>query len=185
MSAMIGFARDLSEHPPDIGKDLDCAWLESPVKAHLARTTEVSDWNDLKVWPAGRLFGECGEYRWQCLKGGHLHAVLLLEDSPLPADFEGRLDLENIGEDKKDDHLVLWGEWIDPEKDRQSNRTGGPSFYANEIPEVLVYPLALTGRPKQDETPRLIIRHYRDVKREKGEFVCCVGFKMKPMEAEE
>jgi hypothetical protein len=181
MSAVIGFVKGLTGHPPDIGQGLEYVWLESPVKACLAQIKEVQDWNNLKVWPSGRLFGEPGEYRWQHLKDGCLHKVLLLEDPPLPADFDRRVDLENIAEED----LILWGKWINPKDDPQSKPTEGPVFYANEIPQVILYPVDLKGPPKENETPRLIIRRYRDIKGEKGEFVRCVGFTMKPADEEE
>jgi hypothetical protein len=170
MSAVIGFAKDLTGHPAGIEKGFEYAWLESLVeKACLTRI--ALGWNDVKRWPSGRLFGEHSEYRWQCLKDGRLHKVLLLEDLPLPYDFKGQVDLECIVEED----LILWGGWIDP----QPNPMGGPYFYANEIPQVLVYPLDMKGPPKENEIPHLIIRRYREKNQDTGEFVRCVGFKMK------
>ncbi len=184
MSAVIGFVKDLTGHPAGIEKDFKYAWLESPLGK--ARLTLIADnWNDVKRWPSGRLFGGRGEYRWQCLEDGRLHKVLLLEDPPLPDHFQGRLDLKNIEEDKKDDHLVLWGEWIDPKKDPESNPNGEPIFYANEIPQVLAYPLDFKSRPEENETPRLIIRRYRDIAGKEGEFVRCVWVTMKAEDEEE
>lgn len=176
MSARIGFVKDLPAHPTEIPEWMEYAWLESSVKApRLARISEATDWADLASWPAGRLFGFRGEYRWRRIEGGaapRLHAVLLVEDEELPAAFQGWLELERLA---KED-LILWGEWVD---DPGPNPRGGPIFYANEIPKLLAYPLEWTGRPEPDETPRLTIRRYRAREEERGEFVRCVAVQMK------
>jgi hypothetical protein len=174
MSPVIGFSKALTKHPEKL-QGLSYAWLEAPLAARLACLADVPNWQDLTVWPSGRLFGEPGEYRWQRNADGTLHAVLLLENPPLPDGFEDPMELSQ--EDEAD--LILWGEWVDPKKDPQGNPDGGPSFYANEIPHVQTYPLDLKSPAKEDQTPRLVIRRYRAVKEDEGEFVRCVGFTMK------
>lgn len=181
MNAWVGFLEELPAHPIEIRDRMEYAWLESPVKSPcLARINDATDWAEIATWPAGRLFGPRGEYRWRRIEGGaaqRLHAVLLVEDEELPAAFQGRLELERLAEED----LILWGKWVD---DPASNPRGGPIFYANEIPKLLAYPLEWTGRPKPDETPRLSIRRYRACEEQRGEFVRCVAFHMKGPDTE-
>ena len=80
--------------------------------------------------------------------------------------------------------LVLWGKWVDPKIDSQGNPDAGPHFYANEIPHIQTYPIDLQRQPQGNETPRLVVRYYRDNQREQGEFVRCVDFVMQAMEEE-
>lgn len=173
MSPMIGFQRGLSGHPEEL-PEFTYAWLEAPLAAKLIRL-QGSEWNDLEAWPAGRIFGPEGEYRWQRLADG-LHAVLLLETSPLPAGFGSPLVLE----DGEDAAFVLWGEWVnpDPKGDPQGNPEGGPRFYAQEIPEIQDYPLDPEEALKPGVTPRLRVRRYRDVEGRHGEFIRCVGLSL-------
>lgn len=183
MSPVIGFARSLPGHPAALQNlAFLYAWLEAPLAARLTHLAEVQDWQDLTVWPSGRVFGESGEYRWQRNADDSLHAVLLLETPPLPGSFEGPLEL--IQEDEA--ALILWGEWVDPKKDPQGNPSGEP-FYAREIPRVQPYPISidLNNPPTEDQTPRLVIRRYRAVNVDVGEFVRCVSFTLKRREKEE
>jgi hypothetical protein len=180
MSPVIGFARALPAHPE--GLKFPFAWLEAPLAARLTRLADVPDWRDAAAWPAGRLFGEAGEYRWQ-QRGDGLHAVMLLESGPLPAAFTAAppLDLELVHEAA----LVLWGEWVDPERDPEGNPDGGPRFFAPEIPEIQTYPLELEGVPGPEATPRLVARLYRDAAGEHGEFLRCVAVEMRRDEGAE
>lgn len=177
MSPAIGFARGLAGHPEGL-PELAFAWLEAPLAARLARLDEVSGWRDLDAWPAGRIFGQAGEYRWQRGPDGKLHAVLLLEKGDLPEPFAaGALRLRP----GRSADLVLWGEWVDPGKDPESypDRDGGPRFYAPEIPEAQSYPVELAGSPPAGATPRLTVRRYRAVDGSQGEFLRCVAVRMK------
>jgi hypothetical protein len=182
MSPVIGFAQRLAGHPASLQSlSFSYAWLEAPLDARLARLADVPNWQDLAVWPAGRVFGKAGEYRWQCNADGSLHAVLLLEQPSLPDGFEGSVELTQEGESD----LILWGEWVDPKKDPQGNPDGGPLFYANEIPRVQTYPLDLNSPPQEDQTPRLAIRRYRALKKDASEFIRCVGFILRGREEED
>jgi hypothetical protein len=176
VSPLAGFHRGLPGHPQDL-PDLPFAWLEAPLEARLGWTRET-DWNDLDRWPAGRIFGEAGEYRWQRTPSG-VHAVLVLDEGALPAPFTGEVELESLG----DADLVLWGEWIDPARDAEGNPEGMPVFYAQEIPEPQLYPLE--RNPEKGESPRLHTRTYTDAAGEKGEFVRCVGIFLKKDEGQE
>jgi hypothetical protein len=173
LSPVIGFSRGLARHPEDLS-GFTYAWLEAPLAPKLVRLEEVLDWNDFEKWPAGRIFGEEGEYRWQRLGNGPLHAVLLLDSSPLPSGFEGAVSLTE-GEEAS---FVLWGEWVNPDGDPEGNPEGGPLFYASEIPEIQRYPVA--GELKPETIVRLRVRRYRDAKGEQGEFIRCVGFQLMP-----
>ncbi len=175
MSACIAFAR-LAGHPAGL-PDFAYAWLEAPAAARLARRQEVADWADLAAWPAGRLFGPAGEYRWQRHRAEEgVHAVLLLEPAvPMPAGFSAPLDLVRT----REAHIVLWGEWVDPQRDREGNPDGGARFYARELPEIQTFPLDREVLPPPaGATPRLTARWYRDAVRQRGEFVRCVGLAM-------
>ena len=165
MSSRVGFKRGLSEHLKDL-PDFRFAWLESPLKARLAWREE--DWKDSERWPAGRLFDERGEYRWQRSEG-RLHVVLLLESGELPEGLDGIVRLELL----EDADLFLWGEWVDPARSPEENPGREPLFYAQEIPEAQLYPL---GRaPVEGERPRLRTRRYADADGEQGEFLRCVS----------
>ena len=180
MSPVIGFVHGLAAHPKDL-PDLPFAWLEATLAARLVRRDEAPDWSSPDVWPAGRIFGEAGEYRWRRTPSG-LHAVLLLESGPLPPPFGSPMELEFV----RPADLVLWGEWIDSQADPESYPEGGPQgaprFYAQEIPDAQEYPLDLDGPPGKDVTPRLRTRLYRDAQGEKGEFIRCVEVLLKPNE---
>ena len=179
MSAIIGFKRGLSAHPEQVlALGLEYAWLEAPLAARLVRVIDAPDWHDPTVWPAGRVFGSVGEYRWQSHPDGSLHAVLLLESGQVPAVFEGgqALNLDNESD------LILWGEWIDPDRDHEANPDGGPRFFANEIPGVQTYPLELTAPHSDGELPCLVVRRYRAGTGDAGEFLRCVGLRMKSAE---
>ena len=168
MRPVIGFKRGLPHHPE--GLSFQYAWLEAPLAAKLARVEEVSNWNSPEVWPSGRLFGEEGEYRWQRLPDGSLHAVLLLESGDLPPGFESPMSLET----EEDASLILWGEWVNPEGDPEGNPNRGPLFYAQEIPEIQRYPVE--GGLQPGTLTRLLVRRYRDAEGKRGEFIRCVGF---------
>jgi len=169
VSPVIGFQRGLSGHPEGL-PDFTYGWLEAPLDAKLIRLQGV-EWKDLETWPAGRIFGEEGEYRWQRHAEG-LHAVLLLETSPLPAGFGSPLTLEK---EEEDADFVLWGEWVNPEGDPKGNPGGGPRFYAQEIPEIQDYPIDPGEALEPGVTPRLRVRRYRDAEGKHGEFIRCVG----------
>jgi len=193
MSPIIGFAKDLKRHPDfaDLMHSFRYAWLEGIMQAQLAHKNEVPDWDNLEEWPAGRLFGDKVEYQWQSNPGDDklIHAVLILDEGDLPEDFKERDDNEPLAieKDGKDSSMILWGDWIDPKNDLASNPTGGPLFYANEIPKVQRYPIKcdkgeFEQAKKDRETPRIVVRRYRH--KEKGEFMRCVGFKMENDEQE-
>lgn len=189
MSPIIGFARDLKGHP-DIEGLMNLfryAWLEGIMKAQLAHKDEVSNWNNLEKWPAGRLFGDKGEYRWQSNPGPDksIHAVLILDKGDLPEDFKERDGKAPVAieKDGNDSSMILWGNWIDP----KGNHANRPLFYANEIPKVQSYPIKLDKAEfeqvkKDRKTPRIVVRRYRH--EDKGEFMRCVGFKMENDEQE-
>ncbi|MBC2695473.1 MAG: hypothetical protein HF982_09420 [Desulfobacteraceae bacterium] len=188
MSPIIGFAKDLKGHPDieSLMKLFRYVWLEGIMKAKLAHKDKLTDWNNLEEWPAGRLFGDKGEYRWQSNPGPDksIHAVLILDEGNLPENFKKQHDKEplTIEKDGKDSLMILWGNWINPEDDPESNPAGDPLFYANEIPKVQRYPIKLDKaefeQAKKDrKTPRIVVRRYRHKK--KGEFMRCVGFEMK------
>jgi hypothetical protein len=193
MSPIIGFAKDLKGHPAlaDLMNSFRYVWLEGIMQAQLAHKNEVPNWNNLEEWPVGRLFGDKGEYRWQINPGDDklIHAVLILDEGNLPEDFKEQYDKEPLAieKDGKDSLMILWGDWINPEDDPESNPAGGLLFYANEIPKVQRYPIKLDKaefkQTKKDrKTPRIVVRRYRH--KEKGEFMRCVGFEMKNDEQE-
>ncbi len=180
MSPRIAFARGLAEHPAL--PDFDYAWLEAPLAARLGFVRDL-EWRDRRRWPAGRVFGAAGEYRWTTRgegEGRALHAVLLLDSGAMPDGFESPVELHKIRGD--DSALLLWGDWVVPEKDRRGNPDDGPRFYTNEIPEVQEYPLVLDGPPAENTSPRLVVRRYRDAAGELGEFVRCVGVELRANE---
>lgn len=188
MKPAIAFAKVPDRHP-ELGQLLEqfpYAWLEGLSGVRLALRQEIPDWNDLTLWPAGRIFGETGEYRWKYdLIRGELHVVVLLDQDPLPPFLGGQLALER---EERDAPLILWGEWVDPIKDPEQNPDGGPIFYAPAIPQSQHYPLqhdkaSLISAAQAGFTPRLIIRRYRHC--EKGEFSRCVGICMKTEKMEE
>jgi hypothetical protein len=178
VSPVIGFQRGLSGHPEGL-PEFAYGWLEAPLAAKLIRL-QGSEWKDLEAWPAGRIFGEEGEYRWQRNADGTVHAVLLLETLPLPTEFDSPLVLEK--EEDEDGAFVLWGEWVDPKGDPEGNPGGGPRFYAQEIPEIQDYPLDSGETLKPGVTPRLLVRRYRDVEGRHGEFIRCVGLSLTAQE---
>lgn len=192
MSPVIGFAEQLTDHPDFTtwGVDFQYAWLEGTLEAQLTWLKDAGDWRDVTRWPAGRLFGDTGEYRWQMTFQG-LHAVIILEDGiPLPSPFDNGSPLPLAQGD--DSPLILWGDWINPnqekdlESERQLNPRGDPRFWAREIPNIQNYPLdngdlekikKAAGRTQNHPnekvpTPRLVVRRYRHASQ--GEFLRCV-----------
>ncbi len=193
MSPIIGFAKDLKEHPNNKGlmNLFRYVWLEGIMKARLAHKDELPDWDNLDTWPSGRLFGDKGEYRWQSNPGPDksIHAVLILDEGDLPEDFKEQDDRKPLAieKDGNDSSMILWGDWIDPKDDPKGNPAGSPFFYANEIPKVQRYPIKLDKAEfeqakKNRKIPRIVVRRYRH--KEKGEFMRCVGFEMKNDEQE-
>ena len=186
MSPVIGFSL-AKGHPESIENYIyrfKYVWLEGMMDVRLAFLVDVPDWNDLTQWPAGRLFGEEGEYRWQRNSDETIHVILILDTGDLPKDFCGKLEIEKGGEDAA---MILWGKWVDPEKDSNGNPTSGPFFYAKEIPQIQSYPL----KPEEvkGETPRLVVRRYKhkpkdDEKSYEGEFIRCVSVCMRAEEEE-
>ncbi|MBU4262980.1 MAG: hypothetical protein KKC76_14080 [Proteobacteria bacterium] len=182
MSPLIAYAENLVTHPalPDI---FLYAWLEGIMKAKLDFLKNVPDWHELTEWPAGRIFCDIGEYRWHLRGHNQLHTVIILDDEnqlPDAVNWQGKLRMESEKEDIEE--MILWGDWIDPARDPESNPDGEPCFFANEVPVVHHYPFTLTPAQlnkasEQGKTPRLVIRRYRH--HEKGEFVRCVGLTMK------
>ena len=178
MSPIIGYASELKSHPalPNIFR---YAWLEGNMEATLAFIADEPDWHRIEQWPSGRLFGDVGEYRWQAVSTNGLKAVLILDEGVLPEGFSG---IETI-EKYDDSSFILWGEWIDPEKDLESNPGGGPVFYAREIPGILKYPVPSEQDMEHGKSPSLVVRRYRH--ETKGEFVRCVGLTMKSEDVQE
>ena len=189
IQAVIGYdagGRDRhSFRPDDFG--MEFAWLEGIDGIVLEWFSKVRDgWAVTAEWPAGRLFGPRGEYRWRFAAGRKIHSVLLLDEEPhLPSNYEGQISL--TAEPERDSALILWGEWVDQEKDEQGNPDRGTLFYANEIPGVQTYPLqadldALTSAAREQKTPRMLVRRYTPAdpaEHAAGEFVRCVGFDLR------
>ena len=176
MSPIIGFASNLGEHPklPDI---FCYVWLEGLMEAKLARLRDAPSWNDLKRWPAGRLFGEKGEYRWQARPKKRTHSVILLDEGKLPEGFVGELELEPA--QKSVSHLILWGEWVDPKLDKAGNPDAGPLFYSRQIPDIQEYPIEPDATSREGTSPRLVIRRYHHKSdNSQGEFLRCAGLGM-------
>lgn len=175
MSSIIGFAKGLTSHPdlPDI---FQYVWLEGLSEAKMAFLNDVLNWNIIDTWPAGRIFGELGEYRWQrsANRASTIHAVFILDEGKLPEVFEGRLEIEKEKENGKDRDLsmILWGEWVDPKNDAKSNPDGGPIFYAREIPKPLTYPIEFQPEKERGKTPCLIVQRYHH--KSKGDFLRCI-----------
>ncbi len=169
MTAVIGVCRNRRDHPDLSNLGLEFLWLEAPLAARLARVSEVADWCDVNTWPAGRLFGEAGEYRWQRLANDRLQGVLLAEQPSLPAGFEDQLELTM----EEETHLLLWGDWINPQADPEENPDGGMRFYAPELPQAQRYPLDASVDPS-GKSAWLVARRYQHS--EAGEFLRCVGF---------
>lgn len=184
MNPVIGFARNLTEHPT-LNHSFKYVWMEGITKAKIAFLSDVLDWRSLEEWPSGRLFGPYGEYRWKKRENDQVHAVLILDNHELPEFFTGQLELEEID----NSNLILWGDWIDPDKEQKDNPDGGPRFYAQEIPQILSYPVAGDEAAKNGNTPRLTIKRYRHKPREseeyEGNFMRCVEIKMVPDEYSE
>jgi hypothetical protein len=181
MSPVIGFTTKLNNHPglpPDIFR---YAWLEGTVEAKVVYLEHAPDWNKLDTWPAGRIFGDKGEYRWQRNAGktNTLHTVLILDEGTLPEAFEGMLEITK----EMDSPLILWGEWVDPEKDPKGNPDGSPIFYARDIPKAQTYPIQPEKAKEKGKSPCLIVRRYHH--ESKGEFLRCVCLDMKSENEEE
>ena len=182
MSAQICYLKNIDQHPEIDVEQMPYAWLEAPHDAKLTwRHQDIPNWEEVAKWPQGRLFGEHAEYRWQTRPCGTLHIVLLVDKEAEP-DYVTLL-ADNKPEalnDAVDAHLLLWGEWIDPEQDSYSNPDGSMKFYANEIPKILDYPLnpQIIGQ----QVPCLTIRRYRH--EELGEFVRCVRVELQTLRSE-
>lgn len=177
MRPVIGVVSKMKTHPELSMGYFRYVWLEGKMEAKIAYVRDISDWNNLDKWPAGRLFGDTGEYRWQRNSDSTVHGVILSDDGRLPEEFEpGRLELERDSHES-DSNLILWGEWIDPSRGLQGNPDGAPLFYTQEIPQVQTYPLSSDEAKKVKKTPRLVVRRYRH--ESKGEFIRCVDLIMK------
>lgn len=176
MSPRVGCAGELGAHP-SLPESFKYVWLEGGMKARLDLLSRVPDWNDLLTWPAGRVFGSDGEYRWQArIIGWPVHAVVILDTNFHLEGFDEWIEV-SLAEEEPCADLILWGDWIEPGADPEANPEGGPRFYAREIPGVLEYPLDGQSPDRPGETPRLSVRRYRSAQH--GEFIRCTGFRMK------
>jgi len=175
MNPKIGFLKQMeSLKHPDPGRLFQYAWLEGFAESCLVYTEQAGDWDNLARWPAGRLFDEDGEYRWQrAPEKKSLHSVLILENGQLPVQYEGQLNLSTV----QDEVLVLWGDWVSPQADPKGNPNGGPCFYAREIPHIQTYPFP--PGPYSGKVPCLVVRRYRHkhegAQDSCGEFIRCVS----------
>lgn len=175
MSPRVGFARGLAGHPDGL-PDLPLAWIEGLLEARLVETAEATDWQDISCWPEGRLFGAAGEYRWRRGESGGLHAVMLLEDGPLPEPFEAGPELESLG----DREVHLWGQWAGPAGDPRAGSATGAWFYAPELPTAMAYPVDLGTPPHNGKEAVVRVRRYRDRSGGQGEFLRLVDVKAVP-----
>ena len=166
MTTWIGAAARLPGHPRDL-PDFTFAWLEGIVCARLVTIADAQDWQDAEQWLTGRVFGTHGEYRWRVDDEGALHAVLILDDSPLPPPFDiGALRIDAAPEKEA---CLLWGEWVDPEQDRDANPDGDALFYAPPIPGVMPYPVAPGTKSCRDRRACITALRYRHP--QAGEFL--------------
>lgn len=179
MSSAIAFARGLNDHLSF--PELELGWLEAPLGAKLAFLSDLPDWRDKERWPAGRVFGSIGEYQWRTDSRGLLHVVLLLDDGHHPANLGPPVELVTVSEEP----LILWGDWVRPEDDREGNPDRGPRFYCNEIPRIQQYPLVLRDPPPEGATARLVVRTYRDREERRGEFKRCLRIELRKPEHED
>jgi hypothetical protein len=200
MSARIGFNRELNSHPVDAETcGFQFAWLEAWDGACLCRLEEIKQpWDNPGQWPAGRIFGPTGEYRWKTNGKGTIHAVMLMDEIDLPRCFADPPPVK-LKKAESEQALILWGEWVNPDPANEgSNPQGGPLFYANEIPRIQTYPFEgdrnhFQEAAEHNKTPRLIVRRYRlknedsasatDIEQKEGrptgEFMRCVGFDLR------
>ncbi len=160
--SVIGFMKKMPGHPElpsDILDDINFAWLEGTMEAKIDFFSNLPEWQDLERWPSGRIFGLSCEYRWRQNPKDGLHAVFILdrEDLPYPFSGPGKLCIEKTG----DDFMILWGDWVDPEKDKESNPKGDAKFYAQELPLVQRYPVPPDEAKRTGYSPRIGVRRYR------------------------
>ena len=182
MNAQLCSFETESGHPSvidPIAMELPYAWVEAPLDARLTWARKISqDWRNTDHWPTGRLFGKHAEYRWQVDACGKLRCVLLTEVS-VPKNLPAGKPVVTL-EALDCANLLLWGDWIDPQKDPDNNPDEEMRFCAPEIPSVLDYPLA--RQTVGNQVPCLIIRRYHH--HELGEFVRCVGVELQTLRKE-
>ncbi len=189
--SVIGFMKKMPGHPElpsDILDDIKFAWLEGTMEAKIDFFSNLPEWQNLERWPSGRIFGPSCEYRWCLNPKDGLHAVLILDSGNLPAPFSGpgKLCIEKTG----DDCMILWGDWVDPEKDKESNPKGDAKFYAQELPLVQGYPVLSDDAKRTGYSPRICVRGYRHRPdkesgvKTKGEFARCFDVIMEQDEKE-
>ena len=87
MNPFVSFVKGLDSHPDFHDKMFSFAWLEGRIKAEIGKIEDLTDWNEIEKWPAGRIFGSKGEYHWQLDKNNKIHAVLILDEGHLPEKF--------------------------------------------------------------------------------------------------
>jgi hypothetical protein len=91
---------------------------------------------DLGVWPIGQVFGLTSELRWRP-KRGQFAVCFVTEGATLPPELSERLSEEAVESD--DSFLVrLWGEHTEDDVDA----AGRPFWVEAQIPRLLAYPLA-------------------------------------------
>jgi len=181
--AVIGFIKNLDSHPElsSILNDICFAWLEGIMRAKIDYFQNLNDWKDLERWPSGRIFGPSCEYRWRSSQDEGLNVVLIMDERDLPGSFEGKVIIEKT----RDENMILWGDWINPEIDKDSNPDGSARFYAPELPLIQSYPLPSDDTQKPNHSPVLCIRRYQCSSMDEkgglqGEFARCVNVTMAP-----
>lgn len=185
MSPVIGCATELLTHPPLPMDNFSFAWLEGMMEAKIVKmdNPEAQCWNDTSRWTSGRLFGDEGEYRWQ-IRNNTIHAVFILDEGALPEKFQP-IEIDVL---RSRSSLILWGAWVNPDDDPQSNPTGASIFYDRSLPSPQCYPLPVADAQQKGMIPCLIVRRYRHTSSGNGvslgEFIRCVSFCMKPASQE-
>lgn len=178
MSVFVGFLKNNDGHP-ELPEAFSFAWLEGTMNTKLVRMNEAPNWNDLEKWPSGRIFGDTCEYRWERKADGKLHAVFINDDGKLSEDFSGEIQIVEIG---KPDTMILWGEWVDPERDKEGNPNGGPLFYDRSIPRIQSYPIEPNDAKQDKKYPCMKVKRYRHKpegsEKYLGEFIRCVSVSM-------
>jgi len=94
---------------------------------------------ELSIWEKGRAFGEKMELRWRCRRESY--AILIISDIPLSLPYESvKLPEAKRLEIVESLKVNLWGQWQDPNEEKEIPDFSRQYWYEERIPRFLPYP---------------------------------------------
>jgi len=115
---------------------------------------DLSQAQDLNIWPMGQAFGPKSELRWRP-KGDRFAVCFVTEADALPSPLSEMREREELETHREELKVRLWGEHTADDVDAD----GRPFWFEAQIPRLLSYPMADTAPPV---VALRVVRYLRD-----------------------